>query len=116
MKLVAEEKERLEEEIEEATVWVGALDRINKIRGINFCADFSATPFFIKGTGRLEGSPFPWIVSEFSLVDAIESGITKIPGVPVDDNSGQPIPGAGRLPERLRVPLSDSCSTFDWTN
>ena len=109
VKLVAEEKERLEEEIEEATVWVGALDRINKARGINFCADFSATPFFIKGTGRLEGSPFPWIVSEFSLVDAIESGITKIPRVPVDDNSGQPIPMYFRIWQWVmeRLPWAD---------
>ena len=31
-------------------------------------------------------------MSDFGLVDAIESGIVKIPRVPVDDNSGQPIP------------------------
>jgi type III restriction enzyme len=86
-----------EEESEEATVWVGALDRVNKARGINICLDLSATPFYIKGTGHLEGSPFPWIVSDFGLVDAIESGIVKIPRVPVDDNSGQPIPRYFRL-------------------
>ena len=109
LKLVADEKERLEEEIKEATVWVGALDRINKVRGINFCLDFSATPFFIKGTGRPEGSPFPWIVSDFSLIDAIESGITKIPRVPVDDNSGQPIPGYFRIWQWVmdRLPWAD---------
>lgn len=90
VKLVADEKERLQEEIEEATVWVSALDRINKVRGINFCIDFTATPFFISGSGHPEGEPFPWIVSDFNLIDAIESGICKIPRVPVDDNSGQP--------------------------
>ena len=75
-------------EREEATVWVSGLDRINAVRGINFCADFSATPFYIKGSGYDEGAPFPWLVSDFGLVDAIESGIVKIPRVPVDDDSG----------------------------
>ncbi len=89
-------RERLtDEEIkerEEATVWVSGLDRINAVRGVNFCADFSATPFYIKGSGYQEGEPFPWVVSDFGLVDAIESGIVKIPRVPVDDNTGALIP------------------------
>jgi type III restriction enzyme len=97
VKLLADEKERLREEIEEATKWVFALDRINKVRGINFCADFTATPFFISGSGHPEGTPFPWVVSDFSLIDAIESGICKVPRVPVDDNSGQPIARYFRL-------------------
>ena len=29
---------------------------------------------------------FPWVVSDFSLIDAIESGIVKLPRVPVTDN------------------------------
>jgi type III restriction enzyme len=58
-------------EREEATVWVSGLEKINAVRGINFCADFSATPFFIKGSGYDEGAPFPWIISDFGLVDAI---------------------------------------------
>lgn len=66
-------------EREEATVWVSGLDRIHTVRGINFCVDFSATPFYIKGSGHPEGKPFPWIVSDFGLVDAIEAGIVKIP-------------------------------------
>jgi type III restriction enzyme len=62
---------------EEATVWVAGLDKINAACGIAFCVDLSATPFYIHGSGYPEGSPFPWIVSDFGLVDAIESGITK---------------------------------------
>ena len=93
----ASEQKELEEEAEEATVWVGALDKINKSRGINFCIDMSATPFYIKGSGHPEGQPLPWLVSDFGLVDAIESGIVKIPRIPVDDNSGQPIPKYFRL-------------------
>lgn len=77
---------------EEATVWVSGLDKINKARGINLVVDLSATPFYIQGSGYPEGSPFPWIVSDFGLVDAIECGIVKIPQVPVDTNSGRPVP------------------------
>jgi type III restriction enzyme len=77
---------------EEATVWVSGLDKINAACGIGICVDLSATPFYIHGSGYPEGSPFPWIVSDFSLVDAIESGITKIPRLPAMDNTGRPDP------------------------
>jgi type III restriction enzyme len=100
-----------EEEIderEEATLWVSGLDRIHAARGINFCADFSATPFYIKGSGYPEGEPFPWIVSDFGLVDAIESGIVKIPRVPVDDNTGALIPKYFRLWEHINQQLPAS--------
>jgi type III restriction enzyme len=95
-------------EREEATVWVSGLDRIHAVRGINFCADFSATPFYIKGSGYHEGKPFPWIVSDFGLVDAIESGIVKIPRVPVDDNTGALIPKYFRLWEHINQQLPAS--------
>lgn len=87
-KLTAEEKA----DREEATVWVSGLDKINSACGISLCVDLSATPFYIHGSGYPEGSPFPWIVSDFSLVDAIESGITKIPRLPAIDNTGRPDP------------------------
>ncbi len=112
-----EERARLSpEEIaerEEATVWVSGLDRIHAVRGINFCADFSATPFYIKGSGYEEGKPFPWVVSDFGLVDAIESGIVKIPRVPVDDNTGALIPAYFRLWEWInsRLPASERQTT-----
>ena len=76
----------------EATVWVDGLDTINAACGIELCVDLSATPFYIQGSGYPEGAPFPWIVSDFSLVDAIESGITKIPRLPAIDNTGRPDP------------------------
>jgi type III restriction enzyme len=95
-------------EREEATVWVSGLDRIHAVRGINFCADLSATPFYIKGSGYPEGEPFPWIVSDFGLVDAIESGIVKIPRVPVDDNTGALIPKYFRLWEEINHVLPAS--------
>lgn len=111
--LSEEVKEQLSaEEIserEEATVWVTGLEKIHVVRGINFCADFSATPFYIKGSGYDEGSPFPWIISDFGLVDAIESGIVKIPRMPVDDNTGALIPAYFRLWEWInqRLPASE---------
>jgi type III restriction enzyme len=58
---------------QEATVWVEGLDRIHKHRGINLCIDLSATPYFLARAGRDTGRPFPWTVSDFGLVDAIES-------------------------------------------
>ncbi|HEX9868092.1 MAG TPA: DEAD/DEAH box helicase family protein [Candidatus Tectomicrobia bacterium] len=79
-------------EREEATVWIAGIDRINQACGIKYCIDLSATPFYLQGSGYLEGSPFPWLVSDFGLVDAIESGIVKIPRLPVSDTTGRPEP------------------------
>ena len=70
---------------------------MNQSSGVKFCVDLSATPFYIKGSGHPEGTPFPWLVSDFSLVDAIESGIVKIPRLPVDDTTGRPEPRYFRL-------------------
>jgi len=79
--------EQEEEFVKEATVWVEGLDRINKHRGINFCVDLSATPYFLGRVGREIGRPFPWVISDFGLVDAIESGLVKIPQLAVRDNA-----------------------------
>ncbi|MBI4330134.1 MAG: DEAD/DEAH box helicase family protein [Chloroflexi bacterium] len=87
----------VKKEREQATVWVQGLDRISRACGVRFCLDLSATPFYIAGSGYPEGEPFPWIVSDFGLVDAIESGITKIPRLPVSDTTGQPDPKYFRL-------------------
>ncbi len=87
----------IKEELEEATVWIDGLDKLNQAVGIYFCVDLSATPFYIQGSGNVEGSPFPWLVSDFGLVDAIESGIVKIPRLPVSDTTGRPEPKYFRL-------------------
>jgi len=84
--------ELAEVERREATVWIEGLDKINRIRGINFCVDLSATPFYLSNTGNDPGRPFPWVVSDFSLIDAIESGLVKIPQLPIEDTTGRPIP------------------------
>jgi type III restriction enzyme len=77
----------------EATVWIEGLDRVNALRGINFCVDLSATPYFLGRVGQEANRPFPWIVSDFPLTDAIESGLVKIPQLAVRDATGRSIPG-----------------------
>jgi type III restriction enzyme len=101
-KLDKDDLKQLQDEEEEARVWLDGLDRLNNCRGagqrgIAFCVDLSATPFYIKGSGHPEGRPFPWLVSDFGLVDAIESGIVKIPRLPVLDTTGRPDPKYFRL-------------------
>jgi type III restriction enzyme len=97
------------EDLEEATVWVDGLDRLNAAggeqHGIALCVDLSATPFYLKGSGYPEGRPFPWIVSDFGLVDAIESGIVKIPRLPVQDTTGRPDPRYFKLWEAIKQDL-----------
>ncbi len=96
----ADDKKQLQADAEEARVWLDGLDRINnsgllgregdRVRpGILAAIDLSATPFHLAGSGYPEGSPFPWIVSDFGLVDAIESGIVKIPRIPVLEQQGE---------------------------
>jgi type III restriction enzyme len=72
---------------EEARVWVTGLSSVHEKIGIKTVYDLSATPFFLRGSGYSEGTLFPWVVSDFSLIDAIESGVVKIPRVPIDDNA-----------------------------
>lgn len=110
----------LEEEEKEAKVWVQGLDRINNSGlygdkpAILAVLDLSATPFFIAGSGYPSGHPFPWLVSDFGLVDAIESGIVKIPRLPVDDGSGKkddagrPDPKYFRLWKHINDRLTES--------
>jgi type III restriction enzyme len=87
------EEEEAEEFFKEATVWVDGLDRIQKLRGINLCVDLSATPYFLGRVGQATNRPFPWVVSDFGLIDAIESGLVKIPQLAVRDTTGAEIPG-----------------------
>jgi type III restriction enzyme len=89
----AMDDDELEEFYEEATIWIDGLDRVHKHRGINFCVDLSATPYFLGRVGQQANRPFPWVVSDFGLIEAIESGLVKIPQLAIRDNSGQEIPG-----------------------
>ena len=76
----------------QAAVWVSGLDRINKARAINFVLDLRATPFYLARGGLEAGRPFHWLASDFGLVEAIESGLVKIPQMAVRDTTGKAIP------------------------
>jgi type III restriction enzyme len=74
------------DELKEATKWVGGLDRIHNARKILMCYDLTATPFAPTGRKSGEETLFKWIVSDFGLNDAIESGLVKTPRVVVRDD------------------------------
>jgi type III restriction enzyme len=79
-------------DVERATVWIDGLDKVHRDREILRCIDLSATPMYVPGSGHEPWTPFEWIVSDFALVDAIESGLVKVPRIPVDDNAGAAVP------------------------
>jgi type III restriction enzyme len=85
--LSGDERTEAEKRDKEARVWLSGLEAVKNKIGTKVIYDLSATPFFLKGSGYSEGTLFPWVVSDFSLVDAIESGIVKVPRVPVADDS-----------------------------
>jgi type III restriction enzyme len=87
MKLTGDERVEAEQREAEARVWISGLEAVKEKLGVRAVYDLSATPFFLRGSGYPEGTLFPWVVSDFSLIDAIESGIVKIPRVPVGDDS-----------------------------
>ncbi len=82
VKLSRDEKK----DAEEATIWIGGLDRLNKARGIQTVFDFSATPFIPSGKNSTSENLFGWIVSDFGLTEAIESGLVKTPRVVIRDD------------------------------
>lgn len=86
------------EEINEATKWVGGLDRIHETCGLLACYDFSATPFAPSGKQSSDEALFDWIVSDFGLNDAIESGLVKTPRVAIRDDK---VPDAKTYRSRL---------------
>ena len=88
--LKGDDKKEAEENNEAARLWINGIMAVQRQLGVNRVIDLSATPFFLRGSGYVEGTLFPWTMSDFSLMDAIECGIVKLPRVPVADN----IPGA----------------------
>ncbi|MDL1944929.1 restriction endonuclease subunit R [Chloroflexi bacterium CFX2] len=85
--LKGDERREAEQREEEARVWISGIEAVKAKLGVKVVYDLSATPFFLRGSGYSEGTLFPWVVSDFSLIDAIESGIVKVPRVPVADDS-----------------------------
>jgi type III restriction enzyme len=93
VKLKGDERKEAIKNSEAARLWINGLETVGRKLGISRVMDLSATPFFLHGSGYREGTLFPWTMSDFSLMDAIECGIVKLPRVPVADN----IPG-GEMP------------------
>jgi len=87
--LKGDDKKEAEKNNEAARLWISGLETLGRHQGIARIIDLSATPFFLRGSGYVEGTLFPWTMCDFSLMDAIECGIVKLPRVPVAQN----IPG-----------------------
>ncbi|MCC6574952.1 MAG: DEAD/DEAH box helicase family protein [Planctomycetes bacterium] len=101
--LKGEERKEAEKNNEAARTWISGLEAVNRKLGLGRVIDLSATPFFLRGSGYAEGTLFPWTMSDFSLMDAIECGIVKLPRVPVADNiPGQEMPMFRNLWENIR--------------
>ena len=105
-KLKGDERKEAEKRQKEARVWLNGLLAVNKKIGIRATYDLSATPFFLRGSGYPEGTLFPWVVSDFALIDAIECGIVKVPRVPVaDDSMTGDLPTYRYIWDRIRADL-----------
>jgi type III restriction enzyme len=101
--LKGDEKKEAEKNREAARLWISGLEAVNRKLGLAQVIDLSATPFFLSGSGYAEGTLFPWVMSDFSLMDAIECGIVKLPRVPVAENiSGDDLPVFRNLWEHIR--------------
>ena len=84
--LKGDDKKEADKNKEAARLWITGIETVKRKLGVRVVYDLSATPFFLKGSGYAEGTLFPWVSSDFSLMDAIECGIVKLPRVPVADN------------------------------
>jgi len=119
--LRGEDKDEARANNEAARIWISGLEAVKRKLGISLVYDLSATPFFLRGSGYAEGTLFPWTMSDFSLMDAIECGIVKLPRVPVADNVpggdtpkfrnlwehiGKKLPKKGRSADKSPDPLS----------
>ena len=77
--LTGDDRKEAEKREEEARIWISGIEAVKAKIGVKTIYDLSATPFFLRGSGYAEGTLFPWVVSDFSLIDAIEAGIVKVP-------------------------------------
>lgn len=101
--LAGDDKKEAEKNNEAARLWISGLEAVNRKLGVARVIDLSATPFFLRGSGYAEGTLVPWTMSDFSLMDAIECGIVKLPRVPVAQNiPGDEMPIFRNLWENIR--------------
>jgi type III restriction enzyme len=104
--LQGEERDEAKKNNDAARLWVSGLEAVKRQLGLTWVVDLSATPFFLRGSGYAEGTLFPWTMSDFSLMDANECGIVKLPRVPVADNiPGEEMPMYRNLWEHIRADM-----------
>jgi len=104
--LKGDDRKEAEKNNEAARLWISGLEIVSRKLGISHVIDLSATPFFLRGSGYAEGTLFPWTMSDFSLMDAIECGVVKLPRVPVADNiPGEEMPKLRNLWEHIRTKM-----------
>ncbi len=100
--LKGDERKEAERNTEAARLWINGIEAVKRKLGVAQVIDLSATPFFLSGSGYAEGTLFPWVMSDFSLMDAIECGIVKLPRVPVAENiTGDEMPIYRNLREHI---------------
>jgi len=88
-KKVAEGDEAGPDENARAAVWFSGLRELDQRYQLAAVYDLSATPYYLQGSGYKPYTLFPWIVTDFGLVEAIESGLVKIPYLPEKDDTQQ---------------------------
>ncbi len=86
-KLTGDDRKEADENNKAARVWLSGLEALSKKISINAVIDLSATPYFLRGSGYQEGTMFPWAIYDFSLLDALECGVVKIPRLPVESDT-----------------------------
>ncbi len=81
------EGENAKRENERAAVWFSGLRETSKRYKVGSIYDLSATPYYLTGSGYDPYTLFPWVVTDFGLIEAIESGLVKIPFLPHWDDT-----------------------------
>jgi len=69
--------------------WSKILQRIGKAARVSLVIDLSATPWYGSGSPKPEGTLFEWLVCDFSVYDAFESGLVKVVRLPDPDEQGR---------------------------
>ncbi len=79
------EADESQKERKERQLWFSAIDTLNQAGLLNFVLDFSATPMYLTKSRKLDSVVFPWTITDYPLIEAIEAGLVKIPRVPIID-------------------------------
>ena len=69
--------------------WSKILERVSKAAKVPVVIDLSATPWYGSGSPKPEGTLFEWLVADFPVYDAFESGLVKVVRLPDPDEKGR---------------------------